>query len=68
MYVTITLADVGTLEDCGSIARIHGIDENARTVVLSGEPRMMLAIAEALVTDEEDEIVVEAESWQLSYV
>ena len=67
MYVTITLADVATLESFGSVARIQGIDEDARTVIVSGEPRMLLAIAEALVTDGEDEVVVDVESWQLYY-
>lgn len=66
MFVTITLEHVATLESHGSVAQIDGIDEEGRTCVIFGEPRLILDAAQAVMFDD-DEVTVSVEDWAIRY-
>lgn len=68
MQVTLTITDIETAVDHGSVVQITGTNEEGQRVTFAGDTRPMLQVMEALVTDVEDEITVEVEDWQISGV
>jgi hypothetical protein len=65
MQVTLTIDDVLTAVDHGSVVAITGTDENGRRVTFAGDVRPMNEVMSSLIMDLEDEVTVEVEDWQL---
>lgn len=66
MYdVTLTIEDVSTVKDGGSVVTITGTTESGDRITFAGDHREMVHILGALVTDAEDEVVVAVEGWQV---
>lgn len=63
--ITLTLDDVSTAVDHGSTVSIVGTDSKGKRVAFAGDARPMCQVLEALVMDQEDEITVEVEPWQI---
>ena len=64
-HVTLTIEDVDAVIDQGSVVVITGTDDVGQRVTFAGDHRPLGHIIEALLTDAEDEIVVEVEDWQI---
>ena len=65
MIITLTEADLATLQDHGSVALITGTNDEGERVQFGLEPRYLDDIGNALVFGEEPEVDVEIESWQI---
>ena len=66
MLITLTGQDVATVDDHGSIVVITGTAEDGSRVTFGGDPRPMADIVLALLGDEEDEVTVDVEGWQIT--
>ncbi len=66
MIVTLTIEDVATLTEHGSVVTITGTGEDGQRVTFAGDfLREMEAVVSALVIDDEPEVEVEIEDWQI---
>jgi hypothetical protein len=65
MIVTLTIEDVSTLTDHGSVVAITGTDESGQRVTFAGDSRMMEPLVAALVIGDEPEVEAEVEDWQV---
>lgn len=65
MTITLVDTDIATLVDHGSIIAITGTDEEGQRVRFGADARMIEPALQALVMDEEYEIDVEVDDWQV---
>jgi hypothetical protein len=65
MIVTLTIEDVATLTDHGSVVAITGTDEDGQRVTFAGDSREMEVMVSALVIGDEPEVEAEIEDWQI---
>ena len=65
MIITLIDTDVDTVLDEGSVVAITGTDEDGQRVRFGADARMIEPVLRALVMDEEFEIPVEVEDWQV---
>jgi len=66
MDIRLTIEDAATADSQGSIVLLTGTDvETGDRVTFGGDVRPMADLIEALLADEEDEIVAEVEGWQI---
>lgn len=68
MHVTITADDISSLEGHGSVGLLTGTGEDGERVTFAGEPRMIDDIAQTLLLDEDEDITVFVEDWQIMRV
>lgn len=65
MNITLTIEDVSTFTDHGSVVAMTGTDENGNRVTFAGDARMMEPVMQALIIGDEPEVDVEVEEWQI---
>ena len=63
MLLTITVEDLDTVENHGSIVRITGTADNGDRVTFAGDTRAMNGMAEFV--EELGDVVVDVEDWQI---
>lgn len=65
MNVTLTIEDVSTFTDHGSVVAITGTGEDGQRVTFGADVRMMEPVMQALIIGDEPEVDVEVEDWQI---
>lgn len=65
MIITLTIEDVATVVDEGTVVQITGTGEDGQRVTFAGDARSMSHVLEALVSGDEPEVDVQVEDWQV---
>jgi len=65
MIVYLTVADVETVQDHGTVWTITGTTESGERVTFGGDWRPMRDLVAALEVSDDQQLAVEVESWQI---
>jgi hypothetical protein len=65
MNIVLTIEDAAAAQPHGNVVVMPGTTEDGRRVTFSGDAREMTICLQALVIDDEEQIVIEIEPWQL---